>query len=253
MSPKQFVNRLAVMRFESRQELGKAAADAVAQRIKEILKQKQEVNMLFAAAPSQNEFLEALVKSEDIEWHRINAFHMDEYIGLDFASPQSFSNFLKRAIFDRVPFKSVNCINTSGDNIEWECNRYGELLKVHSLDISCIGIGENGHIAFNDPHVADFNDNEYVKIVHLDEKSRVQQVHDGCFKSLDDVPQMAVTVTIPVIMSSEYIACIVPGETKAEAARNTLIKEISETWPSTILRKHKAAILYVDAGSAKLI
>ncbi len=249
----QLVNMLAVKRFEKKGESGKAAADAVEKRIKLILKDKQEINMLFAAALSQNELLKALVESKEIEWHRINAFHMDEYIGLNSSFPQSFSNFLKKAIFDFVPFKSVHCMDTSCDDIESECKRYSELLKAHPIDISCIGIGENGHIAFNDPHVADFNDSEYIKVVHLDEKSRLQQVHDGCFALLDEVPKIAITVTIPVIMSSDYITCIVPGKTKAKAVKQTLNGLISESCPASILRKHPKAVLYLDKDSAALL
>ena len=170
--------------------------------------------MIFAAAPSQNDFLEALIDDKTIEWERINAFHMDEYIGLGPDDPQGFGNFLKERIFDKVPFKSIFYINGQSDNLQEECERYAELLDSYPVDIVCLGIGENGHIAFNDPHVAHFNDSERVKIVSLDEKCRVQQVHDGCFSTLDRVPMSAFTLTIPALIAAEYMFCMVPSKTK---------------------------------------
>ncbi|EMS69999.1 glucosamine-6-phosphate deaminase [Ruminiclostridium cellobioparum] len=246
-------DKLKVNIYANRLEMGKAAATAVAERIIKLLADKNEINMVFAAAPSQNEFLEALVNNRQIMWDRINAFHLDEYIGLSPEAPQGFGNFLRRKLFDCVNFKSVNYLNGSGNGEISECERYSKLLKQFPPDIACIGIGENGHLAFNDPPVADFNDKALVKIVELDEVCRKQQVNDGCFTALDMVPVHALTLTIPAIMSAGYIYCMVPGKTKAEAVERTLNGPVSETCPASILRTYEAAELFLDADSAAKI
>lgn len=239
--------------FETRAEMGKAAADEAAIAIKKLISDKGEINMIFAAAPSQNEFLAALIEDKSIDFTKINAFHMDEYIGLPAEAPQGFGNFLRRAIFEKVPFKSVNTIDTTASDPERECARYSTLLKEFPCDIVCMGIGENGHIAFNDPHVADFNDPKAVKVVSLDDTCRMQQVNDGCFKAIDDVPKFALTLTIPTLFAPEYIFCIVPAKTKANAVKETLTGEISVVCPASILRKHTNALLYLDINSASKI
>ena len=246
-------DKMTVKIFDTRDEMGKIAADDIAECIKALLTEKDEINMIFAAAPSQNDMLYHLCERCDIEWERINAFHMDEYIGLNADAPQCFSNFLKRYIFDLKPFKSVNLINAAAATPEEECARYGKLLKEHPVDIVCMGIGENGHIAFNDPHVADFNDPEIIKPVGLDEVCRMQQVNDGCFEKLDDVPKFALTLTIPTLMSASYNFCVVPAPTKANAVKNTVEGEISENCPATILRNKDNAIMYCDADSSALL
>ena len=246
------VDTLKVNVYETRDMMGKAAAEDVAKCIKFLLSSKEEINMIFAAAPSQNEVLKHLLENREIEWSRINAFHMDEYIGINKNAPQSFANFLDNAIFSKVPFKTVNKINCEAD-AENECKRYSSLLKDFPVDIVCMGIGENGHIAFNDPPVANFNDSELVKIVELDEICRNQQVHDGCFKTLSDVPKFALTLTVPALMNAEYCFCVVPASTKANAVKNTLNSEINEHCPATILRKHSNAIMYCDSESGKYI
>lgn len=247
------VDNLEVFISENRDEMGKLAARDVHDRILELLKEKDAINMIFAAAPSQNEFLASLVSYDDVDWGRINAFHLDEYIGLSIEAPQRFANFLRDRIFGKVGFKSVNYIDGNAQDIEAECRRYSELLKEHPIDIGCIGIGENGHIAFNDPWVADFNDKKLVKVVELDERCRMQQVHDGCFSFLNEVPRYAITLTIPTIMSSRFIYCIVPAKTKAEAVYNTLKGDIVEDCPASILRTHPRAYLYLDMDSAEKI
>jgi len=244
---------LSVSICDARNELGRLSAKTVYDKINELSKTKEEINLLFAAAPSQNEFLEALAAYEDIPWQGINAFHMDEYIGLDYNAPQRFGNFLKERIFGCVPLRSVNYIEGNSKEPEQECQRYSELLKKYPLDIACTGIGENGHLAFNDPHVADFHDKKLVKIVSLDERSRRQQVNDRCFSHISLVPKNALTLTIPAIVAANYIVCMVPGPTKAEAVRNTLYGEISEKCPASVLRLHRAANLYIDQDSAKLL
>ena len=244
-------DKLAVKVFENRKLMGKAAATDVADCIEQMLSEKKEINMIFAAAPSQNEFLEELAES-GVEWERINAFHMDEYIGLPLDAEQRFGTFLKERIFGRVPFKSVHYINGQAQP-EKECDRYSLLLKQYPVDIVCLGIGENGHIAFNDPHVAKFDDPELVKVVALDEKCRMQQVHDGCFRSIELVPTQAISLTIPALVAAKYMFCIVPASTKAQAVYDTIYGEISESCPASILRTKTNASLYLDADSAALL
>lgn len=243
---------LQVKVYENRSAMGAGAAEMLIKKINKLLIEKTEINIIFAAAPSQNEFLAALRQAQ-IDWPRINAFHMDEYVGLSDAAPQRFGNFLKEALFDKVPFKTVNYLNGNANDLKEECKRYSELLRKYPTDIVCMGIGENGHLAFNDPPVADFNDPHLVKQVELDLTCRQQQVNDGCFASLNEVPTHALTLTIPALMAGNFICCVVPGKTKAEAVYNTLNKEIIEQYPSTILRKHPDAILYIDELSSAML
>lgn len=244
---------LLVKVFPSREEMGKKAAEDVSRKINELLNQKPEINIIFAAAPSQNEFLKYLSEDISIPWEKINAFHMDEYIGLDKDAPQAFGNFLKERIFGKVPFKSVHYLNGQAKDLSSECKRYAALLHDHPVDIVCLGIGENGHIAFNDPSVASFNDPETVKIVELEEKSRQQQVNDHCFDDIDSVPKKAFTLTIPALLKADYMFCIVPSKLKAEAVCKTINDPVSEKCPATILRRKKGAILYLDKESASLL
>jgi glucosamine-6-phosphate deaminase len=246
------IDLLHVSICDTRMEMAEHAALKAGKAIISMLQSKSNLNIIFAAAPSQDEFLNALICQPGIDWEKINAFHMDEYIGLPGEAPQAFGNYLNRRIFKKVPFGSVNLINGQRPP-EKECSRYTRLLQEYPADIVFMGIGENGHIAFNDPHVALFEDPELVKIVDLDLVSRIQQVHDGCFNDLDRVPRQALTLTIPALLSAKQIFCVVPGKTKAKAALNTVHKPIIEEYPSTILRKHPSAELFLDADSAKLI
>ncbi len=245
-------NKLNVRVFEDRGEMGAEAAADVAERIKELqLLKTGFVNIIFAAAPSQNEFLYSLSEDNSIDWTRINAFHMDEYIGLASDAPQTFAHFLKQRLFDKVPFNKVYYINGStAADAEKECLRYAEVLLHHPAHIVCMGIGENTHIAFNDPHTADFNDPLMVKVVTLDEVSRQQQVNDGCFARIEDVPTSAITLTVPTLLKADSIYCIVPGNNKAQAVYQTLHSEVQESFPSTSLKKHSNATLYLDTQSA---
>lgn len=246
-------DNLTVKIFDTRDEMGKAAGEAAAEKIKEIIAEKGEVNMIFAAAPSQNETLKTLCES-DVDWTKVNAFHMDEYVGLASDAPQGFGNFLKDRIFSLLPFKSVNYINAENETAEETCARYAKLIKENPIDIVCLGIGENGHIAFNDPHVADFNDSEIIKKVELDNVCRQQQVNDGCFENLESVPLYALTLTVPTLFNADYLFCTVPASTKADAVYKTVNNEINEELPATIMRKHKNAIMYCDKDSgAKLL
>lgn len=245
--------QLTVKVYPTIQQMGKEAAQDVADRVCKLLKEKEEINMIFAAAPSQDEFLSHFIQDKRVDWSRINAFHMDEYIGISPDAPQSFGNFLRTRIFDRVPFKSVSYLNGCAEDLDEECRRYTALLQQFPVDIVCLGIGENGHIAFNDPDVADFNDPKLVKIVSLDPVCRQQQVNEGCFENLDSVPQQALTLTIPALLKAEWMFCIVPFKNKAHAVRQAIYGEISEKCPASILRKKEKSSLYLDAQSAELL
>ena len=245
-------DKLLIHIAPSRAEMGRKAACDIADCILRLLERKEQINMIFAAAPSQNEVLAALAEDNRIPWQRINAFHMDEYIGIPQDAPQSFANFLKNALFDKLPFRSVNLIDCTAEPAA-ECARYADLLAQNPPDIVCMGIGENGHIAFNDPHIAFFHDPAMVKIVELDEKCRNQQVNDGCFAALQDVPTHAMTLTIPTLMQAPHCFCIVPAPTKAQAVRNTVIGPVTEACPASILRRKEDAILYCDSDSAALL
>ncbi|MGB9858096.1 MAG: glucosamine-6-phosphate deaminase [Dictyoglomaceae bacterium] len=246
------LDNLLVKVFETREEAGEEEAKDVANIVNKLLSQKEEVNIVFASAPSQNEFLDNFVKM-NLPWSKIKAFHLDEYIGLPEDAPQRFSKYLHDKIFSKAPFKSINYIDGNAKDVQEECKRYENLLKKYPLDIACIGVGENGHIAFNEPSVADFNDKVLVKIVELEEKSRQQQVHDGCFSCMEEVPKYAITLTIPAIISAKYIFCIVPGKNKKEAIRDMLEGPIDTRCPASILRTHRNATLYLDKDSASLL
>jgi glucosamine-6-phosphate deaminase len=242
--------KLKVKVYETRRDMGGEAAREMSGVLKQLLKEKDEVNIIFAAAPSQNEFLEMLVKTDGIEWKRVNAFHMDEYIDLDANAPQGFGNFLRDRIFSKVEFKSVNYLNGNASNPKEESLRYTDLLKKYPVDIVCMGIGENGHIAFNDPHVALFNDTKLAKVVKLDKVCRKQQVNDGCFNNINEVPTHALTLTVPALISAKYIFCIVPSKTKADAVTRTINGKIDQSCPATILKTHDHAIMYIEKDSA---
>ncbi len=246
-------DKLEVRAYENRRLMGEAAACDISAKIKELLSVKDEINMIFAAAPSQNDVLLALVNDKSIDWSRVNAYHMDEYVGLPADAPQGFGNFLREHIFGLVPFRSVNYIDCTAENPEAECERYSALLNANPTDIVVMGIGENGHIAFNDPGVADFNDEKVVKVVELDAVCRQQQVNDGCFERLSDVPTHALTLTVPTLVRAPWLFCIVPVKTKARAVYETINGEISELCPASILRERDNAVLYLDNESSSLL
>ena len=236
--------------FETRDEMGKNAAKAAKEAINAVIAEKGFANVVFAAAPSQNETLKYLLK-EEIDFTRINAFHMDEYVGLDIGSAQSFATYLTEHIFALAPFKSVNLIPAK--NGEEGIAAYTRLLTEYPTDVVLMGIGENGHIAFNDPPVADFNDPYLIKKVELDEICRNQQVHDKCFETLDDVPRYALTLTVPALMRAKYLICTVPAPTKAQAVKAMLTGPIGTLCPATALRGHDNAKMFLDKDSASLV
>jgi glucosamine-6-phosphate deaminase len=243
--------KLKVRIYENRDDLGADAAKLAAIRINDLLQNKEEVNIVFAAAASQNEFLASLI-NENVDWSRINAFHMDEYIGLG-NRPQKFSNWLKEKIFDKLPFKELFLLNGDAKDINEECLRYTALQKKYPLDINFMGIGENAHLAFNDPHVADFNDPYMVKVVDLDTACKQQQVNEDCFADISEVPSYALTLTIPALLKANYIFCMVPGHLKSLAVYHTIVSGISERYPSTILRTHADAYLFLEKKSAAML
>ena len=243
-------DNLSINVFQNRQELGIAAAKNAAETIKKYLAVQKNVTMVFAAAPSQNEFLDTLACEPGIDWSRVIAFHLDEYIGLADTAPQKFASYLEKRFFDKVKPGMVHYLNGNNPDPERECQRYSELLRESPLDIACTGIGENGHLAFNDPKVADFNDTKLIKVVDLELASRQQQVHDGCFKELAEVPSQALSMTIPAIMSAKRIFCMVPGATKSNAVKEVINGEVTTAFPASILRRHEDALLYLDQDSA---
>lgn len=228
----------------NRVEMGKEAAREAADYVVNLLNRKQSLRCVFAAAPSQSDFLNCFFADKRIDFGRIEAFHMDEYIGLPSEDSRSFTSYLKQ-FFNDVKFKDVNFIN-SMTNPEEECVRYGEMLMSKPIDIVFMGIGENGHIAFNDPDVAKFDDNHIMKPVQLDLMCRNQQVNDGCFASLEQVPNIALTLTVPTLLSAEKHFCFVPGVTKAKALSDVLLGEIGEHCPATALRHKPGVMMYVD-------
>ena len=232
--------------------LGKAAADFAAQTLNDAIDQKGSANLILATGASQFTFLEALKKKE-IAWDKVTVFHLDEYKGISDQHPASFRKYLKERILDEVRPKKIHFLNGDAENISAEIEQYENLLKNHEIDIACIGIGENGHIAFNDPPVANFNDPKLVKIVTLDEACRQQQLGEGWFPTLDDVPKEALTLTVPAIMRSKVVSCVVPDQRKAKAVHAALFEAIDTACPASILRKHANAHLLLDEAAASLL
>ncbi len=247
------VGNLQVEVFANRAALGQAAAAYAGTALNQAIANHGAARAIFAAAPSQNELLANLVLDGSIDWKKVTAFHLDEYLGLAGDAPQSFQTFLREHLFERVGPGQVHYLPGASTDSAAEAQNYGRLLENAALDLACIGIGENGHIAFNDPPLADFNDPQKVRIVDLDETSRVQQVHDGCFPSLEVVPRQALTVTIPAIMAARTIICVVPGSTKAQAVFDSLNGPVTPLCPASILREHPAARLLIDRDSAALL
>lgn len=244
--------------YESREEMGFAAACELVSVLNNLLfnENYEEVNVVFATGLSQMEFLAALVKIPFCGWNRVNAFHLDEYVGLSPESPQRFSNFLKNKLFEILPFKNVYYVIPPGqENQDPEvlARRYEELLLSYPLHVACIGIGENGHIAFNEPGIADFDDIHLMKVIKLDERSRMQQVKEGWFSSIDEVPTHAITMTVPAIMKAKYILCIVPRPSKQEAVFKTIEGQITNDCPASFLRRHRNVHLFLDKESSALL
>lgn len=250
------VEKLKVSVYEDRVMMGRAAALDVARAIRERQENGGWANVVFAAAPSQDEMLSALVAGTGVAWPRVRAFHMDEYMGIDADHPASFRRYLNEHLFRLVGLSGDRLHLIPGEPSERPlktCLAYEDLLLAHPTDIVCAGIGENGHLAFNDPPVADFLDPVLIKVVRLDTPCRAQQVHDGCFRSIEDVPTHAFTLTVPALLSAPFVSVVVPGSRKAEAVLNTLKGPFSESCPASALRRHPGARLYLDRDSARLV
>lgn len=237
-----------VRRYHTRAAMAHAAASDIAAHLRDLLDGQERLRMVFAAAPSQAEMLAGLSTAPGIDWRRITAFHMDEYLGLQPGDPASFVSWLRRHFFDRVPIGEVHLMEPA-DDPEATSAKYAALLGTAPIDVVCLGIGVNGHVAFNDPPVADFDDPLDVKVVTLDQDCRQQQVDEGCFRALDLVPRQAMTITVPPLMRANRLFAVVPGAIKREAVRRTLQGPISTDCPASILRTHPNCTLYLDKES----
>jgi len=244
---------LRVRRYPTRSEMGAAGAAYAAELIRRTLSEKGEANLIFASSPSQMDVLSALLR-EDVDWSRVNAFHMDEYIGVGVEHRASFANYLRENFFRHLRLGSVHYLNGEAGDIEEECRRYSRLLEEHPVDITFAGIGENGHMAFNDPYLADFFDPLTVKVnACLDPVCRGQQVRDGWFSALEEVPASAMTLTLPALLRSPHLIVTAPGGTKREIIRRVLEGPICLEVPGTAARLHRDAVLYIDDASAALL
>ena len=244
---------LNVYVYESRPKMGQAAASVIAAEIRRAIQDRGKAVLILASAPSQNEFLESLAAAPDIDWSRVTAFHLDEYLGMDDRAPQSFRRFLIDRLVNKVPLGEFHGLRGDSSDGAAEAKRYAELLEQNPPDFAVLGIGENGHLAFIDPPFCDFNDPEAVKVVQLDEICRNQQVNDGAFASLDEVPKDALSLTIPTLMARPKLFAIAPGPAKRQAIKNTVEGPISTTCPASILRTHPNAHLFIDVVSAEYL
>lgn len=246
--------KLSVSVSTTREEMGAAGAARLAELWNRLLADKEEINVIFASAPSQMEVLNALLDRDDVPWERINAFHMDEYVGLPGDAPQSFGNYLRVRLFRKAPFKSVHYLDGNAPDMAAECSRYGTLLRQYPADVCVMGIGANGHLAFNDPGIADFFDPADVKINPcLDETCVNQQVQDGWFPNCDAVPKQALTLTMPALLRAPYVVAVVPDISKAEIIGRFFDERISTELPASVIRQHRHAWLYLDRDSASKI
>lgn len=249
--------RLSLEVHTDRVALGRAAARAVAAHLHGVIARQGEARVIFACAPSQNEFLAALVDPAQcglaLDWSKITAFHMDDYVGLTAAHTQSFRHYLQRHLLDRVTVGRFHPLPAEEADTAAVVARYTAALREKPIDLICMGIGENGHIAFNDPPVADFEDPQLVKVVELDHTCRQQQVNDGCFPTLDAVPKRAFTLTVSVFRQARRLSIHAPGPRKAEAVRATMQGPVTTACPASILRLHSDATLYIDTAAAGLL
>jgi len=244
--------KLEVRHYADRQTLGRAAADHVRGIVAAARAARGVARVVFACAPSQNEFFRALVAPpHTVPWADVIVFHSDEFVGLSASQPQSSRHYLRAHLLDAIPAPhGFHALRGEAPSLPAECERYALLLRERPIDLVCLGLGGKGHIAFNDPAAANFDDAEMVKVVELDEMSREQQVHDGCFAREKDVPTHALTLTIPALFSARAISCIAAGPRKAGAVQATASGPILEACPASILRAHPNAVLHIDAEAA---
>lgn len=233
-----------VSTYPTREGLGRAAAAAAAEYLRKAIATSGQARIMLAAAPSQTATLAALTQEPEIDWSRVECFHMDEYVGLSPDAPQSFRNWLRRNFLDKVPQATFRPLDPDEGP-----DGYAELMGDEPFDVVLFGLGVNGHLAFNDPP-ADFGDPRVAKLVALDETSRRQQVDEGNFATMDDVPTHAITVTIPRLLNAHELTGSVPGSAKRQAVHDTLTQPISPDFPGTALRTHAQVHLYLDTESA---
>ncbi len=244
------VEKLNIRIYQNKALGGRASADWVAAQLQETIETWGEANLILSMGASQFEFLDALANQDHLEWPKIRVFHLDEYKGISSDHPASLGKNLKERILDKVHPKKIWFLNGKAQNLQKELDEYADKLDRYPADMACIGIGENGHLAFNDPPVADFSDPRLVKIVDLDKTCRLQQVGEGWFQSLNEVPTQALSLTIPAIMRAKKISCVVPDERKSSAVYDALNGPISTDCPASILLTHECAILFLDPDSA---
>ena len=244
------VEALKVKVFSSRQEMGQAAAIHAAERMNALAKESDALSIVFATGASQLATLEALTAIPSLPWQKVTGFHMDEYLGIDDTHPASFRRYLRENLTSKVPMHKFHGVDGTADRAEKTCSEYGEMLRSHSPRLCLLGIGENGHLAFNDPAEADFNDPVDVKIVELDDVCREQQHSEGWFATFDEVPHRAITLTIPALVRIPELILSIPGPRKAHIVKRTLEERVSTDCPATILRSHPNATVYLDAESA---
>jgi glucosamine-6-phosphate deaminase len=248
-------NRLSVSVYLQRQDMGQAAARYVTEHLQRLLLERDEVRIVVGSAPSQDDFFASLTSSpnvDSVDWSRIVVFHMDEYVGLPADHPQSFRAYQQKHFLSKVRVKKFHEIRGEAPDVEAECRRLSDLLAEKSIDLVCLGIGENGHLAFNDPP-AIFDDPEWVRLIALDPTSRQQQVNDGCFPSIEEVPSLAITLTLRVFKEAAKLSGVVPGPRKAKAVAATVEGPVSPDCPATLMRNHPDARLFVDRDAAGLI
>lgn len=233
-------------------ELGQAAGKDAANLIRKAIGESGQANVILATGTSQFETLNQLITEKDIDWSKVVMFHLDEYIGIADTEPASFRKYLKDRFLSKVPQLKASYLVNGETDPEGECRRLKAVIEQHPIDVALVGIGENGHLAFNDPP-ADFDVEDPYIVVNLDEKCRRQQMGEGWFKSLDDVPQQAISMSIKQIMKSKHIICSVPDSRKAKAVKDTLENEISNTFPASILQEHPSCSFYLDKSSAALL
>ncbi|MBV6627539.1 MAG: glucosamine-6-phosphate deaminase [Rivularia sp. (in: Bacteria)] len=247
------VDSLGVQIYNSEDELALSTATIVQQYLVSILEQQQTATVIFATGNSQLKFLDYLVKLSNIDWSKIICFHLDEYLGISANHSSSFRYYLRKRIEQLISPQEFHYIE--GDTLEplRECDRYSKLLATQPVDLCMLGIGENGHLAFNEPSVADFKDSYKVKLVKLDSVNHQQQVDEGHFPNLESVPKYAFTLTIPTICTAKKIICLAPGKRKAEVVKQLLEGNITEQFPASILRQQPQASLLLDVDAASLI
>lgn len=245
------IEQLHVSVSKSVAEMAASAAARAGRRIKGLLSEQETVRAVFAAAASQDAFLEALLADPEIDWGRVEVLQLDEYVGLDRDNPLSLANWLERHLTGQVAVRRTEYMDGAAGDLVSECARYGAALTARPIDLGFLGVGENGHLAFNDPHVADLNDPDVVKVVEIDETSRMQQVHDGAFADLASVPGRALTITLPTILHIRTLVVVVPGAHKAPAIARALLGPVSSACPASSLRRHPDATLYVDPEAFK--